>query len=281
MNVNRLAAQKNSVKIVMEVERIKALLREVKFFYRRKKMPRIEDHGVADVDLTQGTGVSVKIVWKLKTRMNQPMLLRLLKVKCNIDRLAITVRSAKHNILDKLVTKLFAGQIKKQIANAIVNNLITSLQPLSVKLNELFKRRPMGSLVERANTGMKSTFTSGEHTQGGLLHRAKETITSGVQHAKSNTSTTPFDSSSGMMSTTSSVPGITSVDTLNSGFDNMTFMEKDRNGQRGWNFEWYSPATEDSIESVNTNAMMNTNTNPLVTDKYEQTQVGNTPLTSI
>jgi len=252
MNVQRLATQKNSTKI-MEVDQIRAVFKDIRFFYRRKRVPRIEDHGIADVDLSQGTGVSVKIVWKLKSRMNQPYLLRLLKVKCSIDRLAITVRNAKHNIIDKLATKLFAGTIKKQVANAIVNNIINTLTPLSVKLNDLFKRKPITGVVGRANDQMKSALFTGESGQQSLISRAKETISEGV-HSVKNTSTT------GTSSMASTVP-VTVIETPYIGTTStpvtfveepLTFVEKDRSINRGkdWAFEWYNSSSNDVVEQV-------------------------------
>jgi len=250
MSVQRLATQKNSTKIVMEVDKIRALFKDIRFFYRRKRMPKIEDHGIADVDLSQGTGVSVKIVWKLKSRLNQPYLLRLLKVKCSIDRLAITVRNAKHNVLDKLATKLFAGTIKKQMANAIVNNIINALQPLSVKLNELFKRKPLQGGASRLNDGMKAALFTGDSGDQSLLSKAKDAIGSGIDQVRSST-----NSNQGQTQTQPSnvilveTPVLVETATL---VEPITFVEKDRSYKAnapGWNFEWYSPSPSDVVES--------------------------------
>jgi len=252
MSVQRLQTQKNTTKIVMEVDKVRALFKDIRFFYRRKRVPRIEDHGIADVDLSQGTGVSVKIVWKLKSRMNQPYLLRLLKVKCSIDRLAITVRNAKHNILDKLATKLFAGTIKKQMANAIVNNIISTLQPISVKLNELFKRKPLTGVMGKANEGMKGALFSGNTGESSLLEKARGAVTSAATQAKeaihssSNTSTQPLVG----QQTYVQEPLVGQVDRLVIEEPLVaTFVERPRE-PKGWNFEWYSPAPADTLEEV-------------------------------
>eukprot|EP01114_Cavostelium_apophysatum_P013898 TRINITY_DN346_c0_g1_i1.p1 TRINITY_DN346_c0_g1~~TRINITY_DN346_c0_g1_i1.p1 ORF type:complete len:702 (-),score=211.55 TRINITY_DN346_c0_g1_i1:100-2205(-) len=238
MSVNRLHSQKNSVKVVAEIDRIRANFKDIRFFYRRKRVPHIEDHGVCDVDLSQGTGMSLRLVWKLKSTPNQPFVLRLLKVKCNIDRLTITVRNARHSILDKLVTKLFAGTIKKQIANAIVNNIIKTLTPMSTKLNELFKRRPMVGLAERANDQLKNTVFSGEP---GVMAKAKEAITSGAQQVKGmvqNQGTT------GTTTTTTAVPVMVTESYID---QPITFVERDRVGRTEWAYEWYEPSPTDQV----------------------------------
>jgi hypothetical protein len=147
-------------------------------------MPKIEDNGVADVDISQGTGLSLKIVWKLKSSAGSPYQLSLLKCKCNIDRLSITVRSARHSILDKLVTKLFAGTIKRQVANAIVTNIIKTLNPMNTKFNEFFKSRPLSGMGERVNDGIKSTMFTGTSDEKSLLQKAKEGVSTGIVKAK-------------------------------------------------------------------------------------------------
>jgi len=253
MSVQRLQTQKNTTKIVMEVDKVRALFKDIRFFYRRKRVPRIEDHGIADVDLSQGTGVSVKIVWKLKSRMNQPYLLRLLKVKCSIDRLAITVRNAKHNILDKLATKLFAGTIKKQMANAIVNNIISALQPISVKLNELFKRKPLVGVVGRANDGMKSALFSGNTGESSLLDKARDTVTNAATHAKEavqahQSNTTGLNTGVPVVAVVEE-PLLVERLILEDRPLVATFVEQPKQ-PKGWNFEWYSAAPADTLEEV-------------------------------
>jgi len=259
MSVQRLATQKNTTKLVMEVDKVRALFKDIRFFYRRKRVPRIEDHGIADVDLSQGTGVSVKIVWKLKSRMNQPYLLRLLKVKCSIDRLAITVRNAKHNVLDKLATKLFAGTIKKQMANAIVNNIISALQPLSVKLNELFKRKPLVGVVGKANEGMKSALFTGNTGEASLLSRAQDAVTSAASSAKSAIQNSSNNTNQGqgqfveqprMVETIIVEQPQSTVILMDQPLvEPLTFIER-TSGPKPWNFEWYSAAPADTVEEV-------------------------------
>jgi len=253
MSVQRLGAQKSSVKIVMEVDRVRAFFKDIKFQYRRKRMPRIEDHGIADVDLSQGSGLSLRIVWKLQSSPNLPMTIRLLKVKCNIDRLAITVRNAKHSILDKLATKLFAGMIKKQVANGIVNNIIKTLEPMSVRLNELFKRKPLSGVTTRMNDGMKNTVFSGEP---GVLSKAKDAVVQGAQQLKqaaqssSTTGTTPMMGATPMMSTPNYVETVP-VTGLETPMESFTFTERTK---PGWNFEWYAPSSSDVIEGTSMNS---------------------------
>jgi len=167
------------------------------------------------------------------------MQLRLLKVKCNIDRLAITVRSAKHNILDKLATKLFAKTIKKQIANAIVNNIISGLTPLNAKLNTLFKAKPASGLANKINDGMKSTLFTGEGQDPSLATRAKETISSGIQSLKNSKQTTGYINTNpvyNQFDTYNTVPVVPEAVVVTE--TPVTYIERPN---RDWAFEWYDP----------------------------------------
>jgi len=203
--------------------------------------------------------------------MNEAFQLKLVKVKCNVDRLVIRVRSAKHNILDKLATKLFAGTIKKQIANAIVNNIISTLTPMSGRLNELFRRRPMVGMAHRVNDGMKSALFTGDTNDKSLLQRAKDTVSSGVNTVKGkNTHTTGYYGTSAQYysppntweyalpynnNMNNTIPIYNEVPTTTT--TTTTFVEEElifaeRPQNKEWHFEWYSPPTE-SIDSENSN----------------------------
>lgn len=53
-------------------------------------------------------------------------------------------------LLDKLVTKTFNTQIKKEMAVGIVNNIIKVLDPMSARFNEFFaKYSPVATLLNR------------------------------------------------------------------------------------------------------------------------------------
>jgi hypothetical protein len=281
MNVHKLATEKSSTKVIMEVDKIRAMFKSMKFFYRRKRTPKMEDHGVADVDLSKGTGISIKIVWKLKTRSDLPFHLQLVKVKCNIDKLAITVKSAKHSILDKLATKLFAGQIKKQIANSIVENIMKALIPMGERLNDLFKRRPIENLTGQVNDGMKVAFFSGETGQPSLLQKATETVNSEL-HSLSNSNNT---NGTRVLMNSGSNPNSEDFKQYTTGYygthnglytpisygnnqsnsghhpsGQTTFIERtfiERRPQKNWNYEWYSP----SVGHANQTAQINQTNN--------------------
>eukprot|EP01114_Cavostelium_apophysatum_P002208 TRINITY_DN1192_c0_g1_i3.p1 TRINITY_DN1192_c0_g1~~TRINITY_DN1192_c0_g1_i3.p1 ORF type:complete len:1332 (-),score=661.94 TRINITY_DN1192_c0_g1_i3:39-4034(-) len=161
VNVKDFGAQKNITKVVLDVTKLKPAFNGVKFWYKRKSFPHLEDAGTADVDLSGGDGTRVKIVWKIKSKANRPFSFSLMEVKCVIDKMDIKVKDAKHDILDRLATSLFGGSIKHAVAHGIVNKLVELLQPLNDQMNNWFVSRPIGSLVDKLNDSVHLAFDEG------------------------------------------------------------------------------------------------------------------------
>ncbi len=66
-----------------------------KFYYKRKHIPRIEDHGTADLDI-YGKGTELIITWKVKTKQGKPMRIKIKEVRCRIDHLKLHIQQSKH-----------------------------------------------------------------------------------------------------------------------------------------------------------------------------------------
>lgn len=167
MNVRRLAADKTRSSIILKIKDMKTRCTDVKFWYRRKTFPRIEDYGLVDIDMLGGRGISIKIVWKLHALGNEPMTVKLQEVKCVIDQLDIRVREAKHNILDRLGLMLFSKRIKQQVASSIVKNVVERLEPINMKINSWLAQRPLTTLTSKATFSLKNAPVK-------LLKKAKE-----------------------------------------------------------------------------------------------------------
>jgi len=161
VDVQNLETPKNELKVMLNIDRFRPHFENVSFWYKRKTFPKMEDHGIADIDLSAGEGTRIKIIWKIKSESNKPFTFSLMKVKCVIDKMDIRIRDAKHDVLDKIATTLFIGQIKQSVAQAVVNNLVNSLQPLNDQMNKWFATRPVNTLMSNANERMKEQFDKG------------------------------------------------------------------------------------------------------------------------
>jgi len=184
MDVKKLEPEKFKTKITMEVKQLRPLFKDMKFFYRRKSFPKISDYGTADVDLTGGEGTKIKVVWLLKGKSNQPFLISLAKVKCVIDKLDITIKEAKHEILDRLAVTFFAGQIKKSIAQAIVHNIVQLTEPFNAKLNEFFQSKPLDRLGDATNVGLQQAYESTAHYFQPVVETTKKVLETAKEQAK-------------------------------------------------------------------------------------------------
>jgi len=163
--VKRLETERFKSKITMDVKHMRPLFKNMRFYYRRKTFPKLEDYGTADVDLTAGQGVRIKIAWLLEGKGDRPLELMLAKVKCTIDKLDIhIIEAAKHEFLDKVATSLFIGQIKQNIAQAIVNNIVQMVEPFNAKMNEFLRTRPLERLSESASKQINYAYEQAKET---------------------------------------------------------------------------------------------------------------------
>jgi hypothetical protein len=122
----------------MKIENIDMAFKGVKFYYLRKSLPSIEDHGIADCFVR---GLKFGLTWQLISEQDQPIKFRLSEVKTRIDDLEINVLESDHSIIDSLITTFFPGYIKDQVASSLVGTIRSSLEPFSYQMNEYFKKQ--------------------------------------------------------------------------------------------------------------------------------------------
>jgi len=169
VHVQRLSREKSKNYFKLKVENIQFHAENMKFWFTRKVMPRIEDHGRVSV-FTKGRGAVVKVYWKVTAHENQPWHLSLSRAYCRIDGLNIRILEARHNILDKLTLALFGGTIRKTIQHRVANGIIELLKPLQDRFNDLFRATATtGNITERVSESLKGRYsTSGEYAKTGM-----------------------------------------------------------------------------------------------------------------
>jgi len=162
VEVRKFETDKTKTKILLRIRQLKPTFKNMKFYYKRKSFPKIEDYGTADVDLAAGDGTTIKVEWIVKSKKDLPFTITLTKVKCVIDKLDIHIKEAKHDIFDKIATTFFAGRIKKAIAQAIVDNIVRAIEPFNDRLNTFFHSHPIDRFTESANVQLKEAYTRGQ-----------------------------------------------------------------------------------------------------------------------
>lgn len=119
--------------LALEMNHIKTHLKGVRFFYRRKEFPKMEDAGVADIDIG-GTGTNIWMVWHLVAGKEVPLRFLIQDYGCKIGDMTITIKEAKHNVLDTMVTKMWNKRIKSMLEKEIEKNL----RYLAYRIGDLF-----------------------------------------------------------------------------------------------------------------------------------------------
>eukprot|EP01087_Luapelamoeba_hula_P017508 TRINITY_DN5528_c0_g1_i2.p1 TRINITY_DN5528_c0_g1~~TRINITY_DN5528_c0_g1_i2.p1 ORF type:complete len:134 (-),score=32.57 TRINITY_DN5528_c0_g1_i2:19-420(-) len=119
------------------------------FHYIRKTFPQLEDWGRMDIDTTDN-GTRLEVRWRIVSpRGGQAPTVMGYKVYCGIDGLQVTIKeAAKHELLDKMMSKLFAGQLKERCEREIERNLAAFASRVSLLFNDVFQ----GKLPEVAKS---------------------------------------------------------------------------------------------------------------------------------
>lgn len=122
----------------MRLDDIDLAFKSIKFHYLRKSLPSIEDRGIADCYIK---GLKFGFTWAFISEPDQPFRVKLKEVKTYIDSLDIKIIESDHSIIDSIVTTLFPGYIKDQIASSLVGTVKNAFEPFNYHLNEYFKKQ--------------------------------------------------------------------------------------------------------------------------------------------
>jgi len=143
LNVDLKQATTDTAKafLRLELNNIRAHLKDVHFAYRRKVFPQIEDEGRADIDLG-GKGMSVAIDWVVSTGKKEETAFRIKNVDVSIDDLTVTIKQANHDILDKIAVKVFNKQMKNEIEDELEVQLKYFGRWIADNINEAFLSIP-------------------------------------------------------------------------------------------------------------------------------------------
>jgi hypothetical protein len=132
-----------------------ATLKDLNFRYERKKMPRMTDEGVADIEIT---GMSLHVRWLMEKDQNK-LTFTCDKVRVEMRELNTNVKQAQHKILDKLALRLFNTQIKRGIVESSEKALKERLQKFSIDTSSSVPVKEQLKMGAEAVTGSNSNQT--------------------------------------------------------------------------------------------------------------------------
>jgi len=159
LNFESETEDKMCQELQLKVEHIKPEFKNMKFYYKRKSFPTLEDYGKADLLFT-GDGMSVKVLWNIEIVTGRHPVATLSQVECVIDSLSIRIvgEETKHEILDTLLAPLMASLLKSKIASMIQDYLTSQLNAVNQQLNDFFASRPIESVVQKGNVALQEAF---------------------------------------------------------------------------------------------------------------------------
>jgi len=145
--------------LLLRVDRIRPEFKNLKFYYKRKSFPKIQDFGAADLALT-GDGLSIGIVWTVESSGKEYPVATLSEVKCIIDKLAIRIigEATKHEWLDTILAPLISNMLKNKLSTVIEDYLSQRFLELNTQLNEFLRSSPTYQLKLKADKAMKQGF---------------------------------------------------------------------------------------------------------------------------
>jgi len=145
-------------------EGIDVNMRDVKFWFKRKSFPKMEDHGVSSVRISN-CRIKFKTRVESSTLDNAPVCFILETVDCDISKVNIHIDEAKHDFLLNVYTSLWSSSIKKRIENRIEHALIYALNAINTVLT---------STIQTVTKTIASASDKLTDTAGQMAHKASE-----------------------------------------------------------------------------------------------------------
>jgi ribosome-associated toxin RatA of RatAB toxin-antitoxin module len=134
INVSQVAPEDVTARLTIEVKDITNHFRDVRFWVNRTVMPKYEDTGVIDVDVDN---MCFYLKWKLTSKAEGPWKFDVDQVKITIGNFKVNFKDVKHNVLDKVIMKLFNRNIRKTIESGAENYLREKLTTMNEQLERI------------------------------------------------------------------------------------------------------------------------------------------------
>jgi len=159
-NVKELETEKAHSKALLKVTNIKTKVENMKFWFKRKSIPKIEDHGIADVSLT-GDGANLSIYLELSAPFDEQRNFKFSRISFDIDKLQIDIKETQHTIVMPILMAVLQGKFKRDIEQAIEDKIKSVCGDIETGLNELMQKYPptkLANIMSEQITGKTDIF---------------------------------------------------------------------------------------------------------------------------
>jgi hypothetical protein len=135
IDVQHLSTNKFVTRIVVTAENIQSTMQDIQFWFKRKSIPRTEDEGTADVELT-GEGAKVLIMMTFSPERTLPFDVHAVRVAT--DELNIKIKDTRHDWLYNMMVNFFKGAIKERLNQEVQLRLKSIIYKINYQMNQLF-----------------------------------------------------------------------------------------------------------------------------------------------
>jgi len=134
-DVHHLSTNKFVTRIVLTAENIQTNMQDIQFWFKRKTIPRTEDEGFADVEIT-GEGAKVLIMMTFSPDRTLPFDVHAVRV--STDELNIKIKDTRHDWLYNMLVNFFKGAIKERLNQEVQLRLKSIIYKMNHQMNQLF-----------------------------------------------------------------------------------------------------------------------------------------------
>eukprot|EP00029_Vermamoeba_vermiformis_P002000 TRINITY_DN1228_c0_g1_i1.p1 TRINITY_DN1228_c0_g1~~TRINITY_DN1228_c0_g1_i1.p1 ORF type:complete len:676 (+),score=259.75 TRINITY_DN1228_c0_g1_i1:109-2028(+) len=159
LNVKDLNAEKINSLTTIKISHIMTKIENMKFWFKRKTFPAIEDSGLADVELRGNEGAKLLVDMQMLIRDNNPVF-RVMSSHVEIDRLRITVTEAKHEWLLNVFAAVFETKLKETMSRSIEEKMNTLIKSLEEGFTNVVNQFPAASLKQFAKEQLLGNNTN-------------------------------------------------------------------------------------------------------------------------
>ena len=161
LNVKDLNAEKINSLTTIKISHIMTKIENMKFWFKRKTFPAIEDAGLVDVELRGTEGAKLLVDMQMLIRDNNPVF-RVVNSHVEIDRLRITVTEAKHDWLLNVFAAVFETKLKETMARAVEEKMNSLIKSLEEGFTNVVNQFPAASIKQFAKEQLlgSNTYTA-------------------------------------------------------------------------------------------------------------------------
>jgi len=132
--------------ITIKINNVKPSVKNIVFWFRRKSIPKIEDEGIADIELG-GSGISCTIQIEARTEEGARVTFKITKITCEIDELNVYFVDSTYDWILNLISGYISNQIKKLATIEVESQIFRVASKLESTLNWVVRHMPNASEI--------------------------------------------------------------------------------------------------------------------------------------